>query len=320
MMATLLREADVAALVDMPLALDAVEEAFLRLGRGEAIDLPRERVRLPQVTQHILQGAVPGRGILGYKHYTSSSQGTRFLVCVYRSDTGALKGVIEGNLLGMMRTGAASGVATKYLARAEAHTLALFGSGWQAQGQLRAIAAVRPLRQVWVVARNADRLAEFCARMTRELGIPVDRAPDVQTAVGASQIVTTITTAAAPLFKGDWLAAGAHVNAAGSNALIRQEIDESALRRANRICVDATATALKEAGDLLPALEKGRLHARQLIELGDVVAGARAGRQSADDITVFESQGLAVQDLVLGDRLLALAAERGLGTPLDLAS
>lgn len=319
-MARLLREADVAALVTMPLALDAVEEAFLLLARGEAIDLPRERTRLPQVTQHILQGAVPSRGLIGYKHYTSSREGTRFLVYLYDSVGGGLRGVLEANLLGMMRTGAASGVATRCLAREDADTLALFGSGWQAQGQLRAIAAVRELRQVRVIARDAQRLLRFCQEMSAELGIEVLPAANTEEAVREASIVTTITTAASPLFKGDWLAPGAHVNAAGSNSLARQEIDETTVRRARGVFVDAVDTALLEAGDLLPVLEKGRLHRRQLIELGEVLAGQRPGRQQRDDITLFESQGLAVQDLVLAGRLLDLAMERGLGEELALGA
>jgi ornithine cyclodeaminase len=302
----------------MPLALEAVEEAFLLLARGEAIDLPRERVRLPQVTQHILQGAVPSRGLIGYKHYTSSREGTRFLVHLYDSGSGALLGVIEANLLGMMRTGAASGVATRCLAREDADTLALFGSGWQAQGQLRAIAAVRRLRLVRVVARHAERLQRFCTDMSAELGIAVEPAASAETAVRDAAIVTTVTTAASPLFKGEWLAPGTHVNAAGSNSLARQEIDEATLRRASAVFVDAVDTALREAGDLLPALEKGRLHRRQLVELGEVLAARRPGRRLPEDITLFESQGLAVQDLVLAGRLLDLAAARGLGEELSL--
>jgi ornithine cyclodeaminase len=134
--------------------------------------------------------------------------------------------------------------------------------------------------------------------------------------VRGSDVVVTITTAARPVFDGDWLAEGAHVTAAGSNSLIRQEIDESAVRRAAVVCVDSRATALREAGDLLPALEKGRLQEGQLAELGEILAGTRPGRRDARQITLFESQGMAIQDLALALRLVAKARQQGLGTEL----
>jgi ornithine cyclodeaminase len=131
--------------------------------------------------------------------------------------------------------------------------------------------------------------------------------------------VVTITTSATPVFSGEWLAAGTHVNAAGSNSLLRREIDEAAVRRAEPVVVDSRATALKEAGDLLPALEKGWLHRGALTELGEVVAGVRPGRTSRDQVTLFESQGMAIQDLAIAAHLLRLARERGVGTEVDLA-
>ena len=135
---------------------------------------------------------------------------------------------------------------------------------------------------------------------------------------GAPPVPFSVTTASLPLFDADWLEAGTHINAAGSNALIRQELSEGVVRRCAVVCVDAVPTALAEAGDLLPLLEKGRLHARQLVELGDVMIARRAGRQNSDEITLFESQGMAIQDLALGVRVLAAARERGLGAVLPM--
>jgi ornithine cyclodeaminase len=140
-----------------------------------------------------------------------------------------------------------------------------------------------------------------------------------QACVEGSDIVVTITTSATPVFDGEWLAPGTHINAAGSNSLLRQEIDETAVRRSSPVVVDSRPSALKEAGDLLPALEKGRLHVGALTELGEVIAGTRPGRTSAEQITLFESQGMAMQDLIIAAHLLALARERGVGTELDLA-
>ena len=168
-----MNEDDVRQLVSVPLCIEAVEEAHRELSLGSAIDVPRQRTRLPQTALHILQGALPGRDAIGYKAYTSNRSGVRFLVYVFSAASGVLRAVVEADRLGMMRTAAASAVATRWLARPDAQVLGLFGSGWQAEGHLEAIAAVRPLRRVKVFARNAEKLQAFCAKMGERLGIDV---------------------------------------------------------------------------------------------------------------------------------------------------
>ena len=311
-----LSEEDVEKLLTMPLALAAVEAAHLDLASMQACDVPRQRTRLPQTTLHILQGALPQLDAIGYKAYTSNRSGVRFLVHLYRASNGSLRAVLEADRLGMMRTGAASGVATRWLARPDARVAGVFGAGWQAEGQIEAIAAVRPLQRVKVYARHAGRLAAFCTKMSERLALEVIAAASPEEVVRGSDIVSTVTTSATPLFNGEWLAPGTHINAAGSNSLIRRELGEDVLKRCSPIVVDSLATALCEAGDLLPLLEKGRLQARQLIELGDVICGRQTGRSTPEEITLFESQGMAVQDLALAVRLEALARERGLGVEL----
>lgn len=311
-----LNETDVRQLLTMPLALDAVEEAHSELSLARAVDVPRQLTRLPQTALHLLQGAMPGRDAIGYKAYTSNRSGVRFLVHVFSAATGGLRVVLEADFLGMMRTGAASGVATRWLARPDAEILGVFGAGWQAEGHLEAIAAVRPLRRVKVFSRNAERLAAFCSKMAERLKIEVVPASSAEETVRGSDIVSTITTSAAPLFEAAWLSPGTHINAAGSNSLIRREVGEDVLKVCRPIVVDSVDTALKEAGDLLPAMEKGRLSERQLVELGDVIVGRHPGRSTADEITLFESQGMAVQDISLAVRLEALARERGIGVEL----
>ena len=311
-----LNESDVGQLLTMPLAIEAVEEAHRELSLGQAIDIPRQRTRLPQTTLHILQGALPGRNAIGYTAYTSNRSGIRFVVHLFNASTGALRVVLEADLLGMMRTGAASGVATRWLARPDAEILGVFGCGWQAEGHIEAIAAVRSLRRVKVYARNAERLAVFCAKMSERLGIEVVAASSAEETVRGSDIVGTVTTSATPLLDANWLSPGTHINAAGSNSLIRREVGEDVLKVSRLLVVDSVETALKEAGDLLPALEKGRLNERQLVELGDVIVGRHPGRKTPGEITLFESQGMVIQDLSLAVRIEALARERGLGTEL----
>jgi ornithine cyclodeaminase len=317
-MALLLREADVEKLLTMKDAMELVEKVHREYSTGQAIDIPRERTRLPRAALQVLQGAVPSAGVFGYKAYTTSSEGARFLVYAFDADNGRLLGIVEADRLGMMRTGAVGGVAAKWLARSDAKVVGMFGSGWQAHGQLEALALARPLARVKVFSRTREKLEQFCAQMRERTRLDVVPAASAEETVRGSDIVVTITKSAAPVFSGEWLAPGTHINAAGSNSLVRREIDERAVLMASPVVVDSRATAIKEAGDLLPVLDKGRLHAGALVELGEVIAGTRAGRTAPDQVTLFESQGMAIQDLAVAAHLLKVASDRGIGTTLDL--
>ncbi len=318
-MALFLSEADVRQLLTMDIALEAVETAHRAHALGRAIDVPRQRTRVPTASLHILQGALLDENVMGYKAYTVSRDGARFLVHLFDAAQGGLLAVIEADFLGMMRTGAAGGIAAKYLANETAATVGLIGAGWQAQSQVEALCKVRPIRQVKLFSRDPGKCRRASADFAQRFGVEVVPADTTEAAVRDSDIVVTITTAGVPVVLGDWLAPGTHINAAGSNALIRREIDEKAVLRTDRICVDSRDTALREAGDLLPALEKGRIHERQFVELGEVVAGIRPGRTDPQDITLFESQGMAIQDLAVAVRVLNLAKSRGLGMHLSYA-
>ena len=317
-MAILLRESDVEQLLTMPAAIDLVERVHREYSSGKAMDVPRERTRVPKAGLHILQGAVPSMGIFGYKAYTSSREGTRFLVYGFNAERGNLEVIVEADRLGMMRTGAAGGVAAKWLAREDAKVVGVFGSGWQAEGQIEALALVRKLERVKVWSRTAEKLAKFCERMRAKLQIEVVPAASPADAVTGSDIVVTITTSATPVFNGELVQPGMHINAAGSNSLLRQEIDESTVRKCDPIVVDSRPSALKEAGDLLPVLEKGRIHGGGLTELGEVIAGTRAGRTSPEQVTLFESQGMAIQDLAIAAHLLGLARSQGIGSEVKI--
>ena len=317
-MALFLSENDVKNLLTVEMALEGVESAHRDLANGLAIDTPRARSRLPQTVLHILQGALPAQGVIGYKAYTSNKSGNRFLVHLFDAATGRLKAVIEADYLGMIRTGAASGVAARWLARPDASVAGVFGAGWQAEGHVRAICAALPLERVKVFSRKADKLQDFCRRLSETTGVAVEPADSAEEIVRGSDVIGTVTTAALPLFDAAWLEPGVHINAAGSNSLIRQELSEATIRRCDLVTVDAVPTALAEAGDLLPLLEKGRLHSRQLVELGEVVVGRHAGRASAEQITLFESQGMAIQDLAVALRVLAAAEASGLGRQMPM--
>lgn len=317
-MAVFLSENDVKQVCTVALAMDGVESAHRDLSLGLAIDTPRARSRLPQTVLHMLQGALPAQGVIGYKAYTTNRSGNRFLVHLFDAATGQLKAIIESDYLGMVRTGAVSGLAAKLLARPSAKIAGVFGSGWQAEGHVRAICAALPLEQVKVFSRKPERLQSFCSRMRDLTGVAVVPAESPEATVRESDLIGTVTTAVTPLFDADWLIPGVHINAAGSNALIRQELSEAVVRRCGLITVDSVPTALAEAGDLLPLLEKGRLHSRQLVELGDIITGRHPGRTSKDEISLFESQGMAIQDLAVAVRVLAAAEAAGLGQEIPL--
>jgi ornithine cyclodeaminase len=317
-MALLLKEKDVEQLLTMPLAIGLIERVHKEYSAGGAIDVPRERTRLPKAALHILQGAVPSAGVFGYKAYTSSREGVRFIVYAFSAERGNLDAIVEANFLGMTRTGAAGGVAARWLARPDARVVGVFGSGWQAQGQIEALAEVRKLDRVKVYSRKADKLAAFCARMSERLGIEVVPAASAQETVKGSDIIVTITTSATPVFDGNWIEPGQHINAAGSNSLLRQEIDETTVRKCSPVVVDSRPSALKEAGDILPALEKGRIHGGSLVELGEIINGTRSGRTSPEQVTLFESQGMAIQDLIIAAELAKLARAQGLGVDVDV--
>ena len=316
-MATYLTEDDVRKILTMPLALERVEAAHRALGERRAVDVPRERIQLPAGTQHVLQAAAPELGYIGFKNYYTRPQGKTFFVQLTSIETARLEALIEAQYMSMVRTGAASGVATRLLASPDASIVGQIGAGAQAIGQLEAVCAVRKIRTARVYARNRDRLTEFCNRMSEKLGLEVVPAASAELAVRGAHVVNVITKAADPVLEGRWLEPGQHVNAAGSNALSRRELDYEAVKKCE-VVVDARGTARKECGDLLPAVERGLLRWETLTEIGDVLAGRAPGRTSARQITLYESHGMGIQDVYTGAAVLALARERGIGTELPL--
>jgi alanine dehydrogenase len=317
-MALCLDEQQVTDLLTMEMAIVAVEEALKQQGLGTAINNPRSRVRLPTGQLHMMGAALPTRGVIGYKAYTAFRGQTRFHVMLYSSDTGELVAMLQADRLGQLRTGAASGVATKYMARPEARSVGIFGTGWQARSQLEAVCAVRQVQGIKAFGRDATRRQTFCSEMSQQLGIPVEPAHTPEAVVKGMDLVITATNARDPLFDGNWLEPGAHVNAIGSNALIRREIDDTTVRRSALVVVDSKEQARLECGDLLGALERGLIHWEQVRELGDVVAGFIPGRRQGSDITLFESHGLAIWDLAAGMAVYDAAKAKGVGRELAL--
>jgi ornithine cyclodeaminase/alanine dehydrogenase-like protein (mu-crystallin family) len=313
-----LTEADVAELLDMQLAVDCVEEAFRRLASGEASNVPRTRAQAPGIILHTMSAAAGYLGLLGWKCYTTTREGARFHVGLYDQTTGQLVALIEANRLGQLRTGATTAVAVQWMAPADATEVGLFGAGWQAEAQLTAVATARPLKNAFVYARNPEKRADFAERMTAALGFnirPVDRP---QEAAADLPIVITATTSSDPVFDGSWLEEGALVCAMGCNALSRAEIDATVVRRAETIVCDSVEACRGEAGDFVDAIEKGVFDWSRAVDLADVVTGRAVGRGRDSGVALFKSVGLAIEDVALAAKLLALAREAGRGTILPI--
>lgn len=315
-MALYLTEQQVGSLVSMEMALEAVETAFRELAQQPALNQPRQRVRLPNGVLHVMAGAVPARSVLGLKAYPSFARRARFLVLLYAADSGELLAMVEANRLGQMRTGAASGVATRYLACQDACVVGQFGVGSQAETQLSAVCAVRPIQRALVYSRNPARAQAFARSMTELLGIEVQPSESPERLVREAEVLTTITSAQNPVFPGEWLQPGVHVNAAGSNWAQKRELDAAAVSRADLVVVDALDQAKIESGDVIAAVDAGALAWERVVELGPIVAGQRPGRTGPGQITLFESQGLAVEDVALAAAVYARAREQGLGAEI----
>jgi ornithine cyclodeaminase/alanine dehydrogenase-like protein (mu-crystallin family) len=319
-MMRILRENDVQALITMEDALSAVELAFREQFQGSGINEPRRRVRQPGGVLNLMGGALTERGYWGFKAYPATREGVLFSVMLYDAQSGAAQALIEANYLGQLRTGAASGVATKYLAAPQARRLALFGTGYQAETQLAAIAAVRQLEDVRVYSRKPERREQFVARLQEQMGLPLRAVESPQAAVAGADIITTATTARTPVFDGSEIAAGTHVNAAGSNSAAKAEIDATTVRRASHIFVDDMEQARIESGDLIMAYERNALVWEQVRLLADVVGGLLPGRTDPTEITLFASQGIALWDLALAALVYERAVAQDVGSLIDFGS
>lgn len=312
MTAIFIDESEVGELLDMASCIAALDEAFREKGLGEASIQPRRRLPFQGRRFHLMAATMPRIGYLGFKAY-GAARGQD--VVLYKEGEGLVAFMRSGRL-GQVRTGAASGLATRYMARTDASRVGCFGTGHQAETQLLAVAEVRKLASVHVYGRDAARRAAFAARMSGLLDLDVTPAESPDQAVKGRDIVITITNASEPVFDGRLLEPGTHINAAGGNLRISRELDEVAVTRAGMITTDDVEGAKLESGDLLWPVEHALMSWNRVYELGYVVAGLMPGRHSEDEITLFESQGIALEDVAAGRVVYERARERGIGVPL----
>lgn len=318
-MTLLLTEADVRSLLTMPIALEVVEDSLRRQANGELVLQPRRRIKMPDnALLHYMAAGDSTHGYMGMKIYTVARGSARFVVPLFRSTTGEMAALIEADALGQLRTGAATGVATKYLANPGARALGIIGTGYQARTQLEAVAAVRPIERVRAFGRDPLRRENFCREMTARIGLAVEPAGSSEEAVKGADIVITATSATQVVLTGAQVAPGMHINAMGANWPQKRELDAAAVARAQKIVVDSIEQSKMEAGDLIQAFGENQSRWDSVRELAQIVAGKEPGRTAADQITLFKSNGIATWDLAAAARVYEMAVARGMGKQIPL--
>jgi ornithine cyclodeaminase/alanine dehydrogenase-like protein (mu-crystallin family) len=286
-----LSESDVERLLSPAGAVEAIEGCFRRMAAGSVENRPRYRLRLEQGALAVMAASDLELGYAGAKVYAGFADGARFVVTLFRTGSPELVAVVDADKLGQLRTGAASGVAARHLARAGATTLGVIGCGWQAEGQVACIRAALPsIERVIAYCRTESKLREFCERNDCEPG-------EGHRDAGECDVVVTVTGSRDPVLRGEWLREGALVCAVGANDGKRRELDNVVLERASFVCCDSRDDARLESADLIEPIEAGILDWLEVHELQEVVGGELAGRQDDADIVVFKSNGLAAWDV-----------------------
>lgn len=329
-MTRILSETDVKALVNMPLALEAVTIAFRSLGTRTGRNVPRERL-IPSMhtggatSLQVMSATVPELDAMGLKAYGTGAGGANFVVLLFRASTGELRGIVGADWLGRYRTGAATGLAASVLARPDSRSLAIIGAGGQAITQALAVVTALPgIREVRVWNRTEAHAATFSERLHRigeasTSNVTVTPFAHPEAAVAGADVIVAITSARTPVLKGAWLDPGMHVTGAGINRANVAEIDSDAVARADIVAVDHLENARREAGDLILAVENGAFNWDRAVELGEILTGSHPGRTSPTQVTLFESQGIAAEDVALAALILDRAEAARLGDVTSLA-
>ena len=322
----ILTHADVRLALPMDRAIELMKPAFVHLSSKTAVVPTRLSMELPEQEGRVLIMPVyiPADEKISLKlvalHAQNPERGLPYihaLLILMDAREGRPLAIMDAEYLTALRTGAASGLATSLLSRPEAETVAIFGAGVQGRSQLEGICAVRPITRAFIYDPNPERVNRFCREMAQRVRcalLPADSPAVVQKA----DIIATATTAHDPVFDDKDIRAGTHINAIGAYRPDMREIPEETILRA-RVCVDSMSSCLEEAGDFLMPIRSGRLTPEGIhAELGEILNGAKAGRENPEEVTVFKSVGNAVQDLVAAQAVLAEAQRQNLGAAITL--
>lgn len=326
-MTLVLDPSQIRELLRMDACIDQMAEALAALARGRATNPLRQAMALPdgRAVIGMMPGALAEPAVVGLKVVAifPGNHGTRYdshqgVVLLLDPDNGVPLVILDASEVTAIRTAAVSGLATRLLARRDAGNLALLGSGVQARTHLAAMLAVRALDRVRVFSPDPERRARFAQTESVRQGIEIEPVPSVEECVAGADLICTTTSAREPILLGDWIAPGCHINAVGACVPGSRELDSDAVLRSS-VFVDSRESALNEAGDLLLPIREGLIDARFIRgELGELLTGACSGRESDDQITLFESLGLAVEDLAAAQHVLTRARAAGIGTEVGL--
>lgn len=320
-------QSELPALLPMRECIDVVATVLETVARGEAVLPLRQQVILPDgsgrlVAMPAFTAAPPALGLKVITVFPGnegsdldSHQGA---VLLFEPEHGRLLAIMDASSITAIRTAAASAVATRLLARADASELAILGSGVQARTHVEAMLCVRPIRRVRVWSRTPEHAAAFAREVAERHGVPVEAVADERAAVAGADVICTVTSAREPILRGEWLPAGAHVNAVGSSTRTHRELDAEAVRRA-RLYVDRRESTLAESGDFLLARAEGAVDDGHIVgEIGDVLGGRLEGRRSDEEVTLFKALGIAVEDLAAAHHVYEQAMAHGGGTRIEL--
>ena len=311
-----LTESNIAGLLDMRITLDVLDEAFKTQANGDALNRSRSRIPLPNGSYNLMAAGISSKKVVGQKSYTATSAGAAFHILLYDGEGKGLLAVMSAGFLGKMRTGGVSGLATKYMAKNGADSVGVIGAGNQAETQLEAVVESTGIKNVRVFSRTAEKRNGFAQRMGEKLGIDIIPVDTASAATKDTSILLVITNSAEPVLPSELLEPGVHVNAAGNNVWTGRELDTDAIVKFNSIVVDDIEQAKIESGELMRAAETGQFNWGSAIALSDIVAGKIQARTNDLDITLFESLGIAIEDIAVAERVYQMAIEQGVGHTL----
>jgi ornithine cyclodeaminase/alanine dehydrogenase-like protein (mu-crystallin family) len=303
-------------LLPMNECMQALEDAFRNEAQGVGDNLVRQTLYWPGGRFRLMAGSAPGHDTAGFKTYGGGVN----LMLVFSVSNNSLEAIMESRVLSELRTGAAGGLAAKYMAKDDASTIGLIGSGSQSKAQVEAICSVRPIKHVKVFTRTADNREPFAAELNDAFDLEAIAVTTAEECITGSDIIITATGSRDPVFEASWLTPGAHINAIGGTTPGRREIDEATVGRCDVIVVESLAQAKLECGELMMAEERDTFHWSQAVEMKHLVTGVAGKRPSKESITLFDGLGVAMEDMAAAGVVLKKAKERGLGTELPLES
>ena len=316
-MALYLTETEIKKIINMELALNSVEEAFQLIALGDAVTKPRERLPVGSSSLNYMSAGIDKQNLTGLKVYVPSKNGTKFYFHIMNALNGEMIAIMEANALGQFRTGAASGVASKYLAKKDSKKVLLIGTGYQAYTQALALDRVFELDEIYVYSRAEENRMNFINNYSSAMKSKLTPVADIESNVNNIDIISVITNSKTPVINSEIIESGVHINAAGSNHSLRRELDTKTILKADKIFVDDIDQAKMECGDLIYPESLGLIQWRNIINFSDVLKFPDRFKRNFKDITIFESQGLALWDLVTAIKVCEIAKTKGIGEKIN---